>query len=307
MFHRIGRCAGIPFSLASFSRPPIRSQEPYAAENDRFWYKSRSVPTQNILGYQEDTYGGIIFDFDPSSRSEDVFKEVLTRSIEHIRSAGHSRGIWLRIPKSHVSFIPICIDHFNFDFHHAEKGYVTLCKWLDPTKPNSLPGSATHNVGVGAVCISPDNKILLVREKSGPAALRRVWKLPTGRVEAGEDLPQAVIREVEEETGLVGEFDGVVSVRHSLHGAPYLGSKGDLFFICLIRIPDPSQLRLAADEIEEAEWVDPDDLFAKTGSEPGSSSFATMKAVSRVLESPRLVAERYPSWRGDFFTHFFIR
>ena len=44
-----------------------------------------------------------------------------------------------------------------------------------------------------------NNKILLVKQK---ITQNRIWSLPGGRVEAGEQLETAIIRELSEETGL---------------------------------------------------------------------------------------------------------
>ena len=56
-------------------------------------------------------------------------------------------------------------------------------------------------VAVGAICVRAD-ELLLVRRGHGPAAGE--WSVPGGRVEHGELLSAAVIRELAEETGLEG-------------------------------------------------------------------------------------------------------
>ena len=311
MFRRVGRCVGIPFTLATISRPPVLALEKSQMQSKSFWYKRYFEPNGKAFGYHEDTYGGIIFDFDSTyTGSKEDFKKKLSDSLSHIQSQGYTRGVWLRIPKSHVSLIPICVEDFAFDFHHAETEYVTLCKWLHPTKPNSLPGSATHTVGVGAVCVTRDKKVLLVKEQSGPAAMLKVWKIPTGKIEAGEDLHEAVLREVEEETGLSGKFEGLVFVRHNLKGAPYLGEKADLFFVCLVSVDDPTKLKLQDDEIAAAEWVPAEELVPRAiaaGYKIGSSALATMEAAAQAaaLPSGLMVAKKLESWRrGEFLTHY---
>jgi len=55
-------------------------------------------------------------------------------------------------------------------------------------------------VGVGALIVN-DNKVALVRRANEPS--RGQWSIPGGLVNLGESLPNAVIREAFEETGLI--------------------------------------------------------------------------------------------------------
>ena len=56
-------------------------------------------------------------------------------------------------------------------------------------------------VCVGAVVVVAD-RLLLIRRGHGPAAGE--WSIPGGRVEAGETLAEAVVRELAEEAGVEG-------------------------------------------------------------------------------------------------------
>jgi 8-oxo-dGTP diphosphatase len=66
-------------------------------------------------------------------------------------------------------------------------------------------------VAVGLVARDRAGRLLLVKRANPPAKGR--WSLPGGRVEAGETIVEAAVRELREETGLeatVGEVAGVV-------------------------------------------------------------------------------------------------
>ncbi len=60
---------------------------------------------------------------------------------------------------------------------------------------------------VGAIAVA-DDCLLMVRRGHRPAAGQ--WAVPGGRVEPGETLAEAVVREVEEETGLEAVCDALI-------------------------------------------------------------------------------------------------
>jgi mutator protein MutT len=106
-------------------------------------------------------------------------------------------------------------------------------------------------VCVGAIAVY-DGQLLLVRRGHGPAAGE--WSIPGGRVEAGETLAEAVVRELVEETGVEAVCDRLVGWVERIGG--------DYHFVILdfaVTVLDPSTLRAGSDAAE-AEWVALDEV-----------------------------------------------
>jgi ADP-ribose pyrophosphatase YjhB (NUDIX family) len=68
-----------------------------------------------------------------------------------------------------------------------------------------------YNIGVGGAVVR-DAQLLLVRRASRHG--RGNWQLPGGFIEPDETIEQAVIREVEEETGVTARVEGVLGLRN---------------------------------------------------------------------------------------------
>ena len=64
----------------------------------------------------------------------------------------------------------------------------------------------THIVAVSGLIRHPDGNILLIKSP------RRGWEFPGGQVEEGEDIIHALIREVQEETGINASIDSLVGI-----------------------------------------------------------------------------------------------
>ena len=105
-------------------------------------------------------------------------------------------------------------------------------------------------VAVGGVACR-DDELLLVRRGHGPAA--GCWSLPGGRVEFGEDLREALVREMLEETGLE------VVVEEFLGWVERIGDDPEPFhFVILdfrVHVFDPDADPAAGDDAAEARWV----------------------------------------------------
>lgn len=109
---------------------------------------------------------------------------------------------------------------------------------------------------VGAIVLDPAGRLLLVKRANPPA--QGCWSLPGGRVEPGETDPQAVAREVLEETGLqvhVGRLVGRVE-RPGPHEVSYQIAD----YAC-----DPQTDRLrAGDDAADAGWFGLDQVAGLT-------------------------------------------
>jgi 8-oxo-dGTP diphosphatase len=110
----------------------------------------------------------------------------------------------------------------------------------------------TVEVAVGAVAVR-DGELLLVRRGRGPAAGE--WSIPGGRVNVGEELHEAVVREVAEETGVE------VVVDRFLGWVERIGDEYHFVILdFLVTVLDPQQEAVAADDAAEVAWVALDDL-----------------------------------------------
>ncbi len=113
----------------------------------------------------------------------------------------------------------------------------------------------TSVLGAGGVLIHRD-QVLLVRVNYGKA--KGQWILPGGRVEGGERLEEAVLRELHEETGIPLEtvaVDGMIAARHRV----LPGQRADVYFLFRLKFSDPSapipaNLRWPEQEIIEARF-----------------------------------------------------
>ncbi len=73
---------------------------------------------------------------------------------------------------------------------------------------------ASPIVGVGAVIWNAQHEIVLIRRGQEPRLGE--WSIPGGKVEWGEGLREALLREVREETGLGVEIENLIDVVDSI-------------------------------------------------------------------------------------------
>ena len=100
-------------------------------------------------------------------------------------------------------------------------------------------------VGVGVVLVE-DGRILLVQRGYEPS--KGLWAVPGGKVDFGETLTEAAVREVAEETGLEVEIGEVVWV------GEHISEHGHIVLIDFLGSVAGGELT-AGDDAERAEWV----------------------------------------------------
>jgi 8-oxo-dGTP diphosphatase len=106
---------------------------------------------------------------------------------------------------------------------------------------------SSPEVAVGAVCTHLET-LLLIRRGRGPA--QGQWSVPGGRVEWGETLHEAVVRETYEETGLEVVVDSFLGWVERIV-EPYHYVILDFSVTAL----DPSRPPVAGDDAAEVAWV----------------------------------------------------
>lgn len=105
---------------------------------------------------------------------------------------------------------------------------------------------STPRLAVRAIILR-DDRLLLVNAWKGRTHL---WCAPGGGVERHQALPEALMREVREETGLVVAV-GEPCLVNEFHDPAGPFHQVDIYFRCTIRGGDP-----------EADWVDPEGVVS---------------------------------------------
>jgi 8-oxo-dGTP diphosphatase len=98
---------------------------------------------------------------------------------------------------------------------------------------------------------SADKRILLIKRRTVP--FRGYWALPGGRVEAGESVQEATVREVKEETGL--DIEIIRKIGEYREKGFKDGVEYDYTPACFLAKPIGGEIRRQEGEIEEIKLV----------------------------------------------------
>jgi 8-oxo-dGTP diphosphatase len=126
-------------------------------------------------------------------------------------------------------------------------------------KPRAISNltSTSPIAGVGAVIWNDAGEVVLIRRGQEPR--RGEWSIPGGRLEWGEEVRAALLREVREETGLIVEIAGLIDVVDSVtrDGA---GAVVRHYVLIDVSARYVSGELTAGTDAAEARWVALDDL-----------------------------------------------
>ena len=102
-------------------------------------------------------------------------------------------------------------------------------------------------------CVMDNNKILIVQENKRDR--KGLWNLPGGKVKVGEDIKQAAIREILEETGYSIELNSILLIQN------YVTDDGVLLIIFFnATLLNQKQQTYRKDEISSVKWLSLEEL-----------------------------------------------
>lgn len=138
-------------------------------------------------------------------------------------------------------------------------------------------------VGVGAIIIENEN-VLIVRRGQPPKM--GAWSIPGGGVHLGEDLEQACMREVREETGLDVEILSEGRVLNRVTRDEWGRVQFHYVLIDFVCRPTGGVLQAASD-ISEARWVPLSEVSSLSPMTSGTAEFILESVATLNLLSHR--------------------
>lgn len=171
----------------------------------------------------------------------------------------------------------------------AEDAQGLVEEWMSQVG-RGVPGYVTPKVAVGAAVGNDKGELLLIqRADSG------VWLYPTGWCDVGYSAAEVVVKEVEEETGIIAEPVRLIAVLDGLRLGMTRIPLYSLVFHCRVV---GGELKAHPLECRDVGWFAPDALPSPLiGLERwGEPVFAAIRGEHRDVVYDRV---RQPVWRGE--------
>jgi mutator protein MutT len=140
--------------------------------------------------------------------------------------------------------------------------------------------NARPTLGVLAVALR-EGEALLVRRANPPD--QGLWGFPGGKVEPGETVAEAALRELAEETGLTASAGPQLGTKEIIRRDTF-GEVLFHFFLIAVLCEDVAGEPIAADDAAEARWV--------ADSEIQNDALPLSEGVARLLDTARVTRDR---------------
>ena len=210
------------------------------------------------------------------------------KSSTNLEFSTRVRSVHLKIDAERSELIPICLKKFGFEFHHCQRDYIYLHKWLPTEEKSTYPPYCQHYVGTGGCVVDFEKEeILLITEKISirtdiPKHVKP-FKIPGGQLDYYEFIEEGVCREVREETNVKTNFIGILGFRYK---KAFRFGNPDIYYICLLE-PKSQQEKLAIsacpNEIDICKWVPLETYYTLEGLTPVQQH--ARKLVKRYVEA----------------------
>lgn len=196
--------------------------------------------------------GIVVLDEEFLLKDINKFKNELLESLEIWRDQGH-KIVNLEVPIEHSEFVPVIIG-CGFKYHYSGTEFLVLNKQL--AGPELIAPRPHHFIGVGGIVLNERNEILVVVDKY----YSNKYKFPGGFVDARENLADAAVREIFEETGINAKVESLAFFRQIHDNIFRKAEFSDIYFVFKMKALS-LEINTQESEIEEGRWISVDEFF----------------------------------------------
>lgn len=243
-----------------------------------------------LLTATQNKYRGIFIQPDSLPHSIGVFNERLSHSIDYWRNQG-LQVVWLQINQNFTHLIPDAL-RFGFKYHHCMETEIMMVYRI--AGDAVLPSYATHTIGVGGIVLYNNEEVLTVVEQRDISERPNYYKFPGGMLEQNENIADGVVREIQEETGVKTEFEGLICIRHHHYGQ---FKTSNFYIVCLLK-PLTKEIVIDESEIGKAEWMQVD--YFLENEDIGHFNKHILKVAMKSEKFKSVKIDGYMNQSGDY-------